>query len=237
MLFDVTGKHGAIVYSSNGLLIVICDHGRWLVPPGTFLVLGRQVEYRLTMATHVKHKSINLASGFNYVRCFDNVYKMTPLMQELFVSLEKMGSSLQANTHNILLSDLLNNSQPWSGPSNLGFLERPKDQRVSLICNYVQNNLDSPRTLREWANKLNYDTRTLHRLFVSEFGMPFVKWRQQVRILAALKWLNEGRTVLDVALDLGYQTQSAFTAMFRRQTGMTPTEWQNCQKPLKVGAS
>src|SRR5690625_2203343 len=56
--------------------------------------------------------------------------------------------------------------------------------------------------------------------------MSFVQWRQQTRLLAALEWLAEGRQVIDVALELGYQSQSAFTAMFRRNVGITPGEWQ-----------
>ncbi len=65
--------------------------------------------------------------------------------------------------------------------------------------------------------------------------MPFVQWRQQTRLMAALEWLVEGRQVMDVALDLGYQTQSAFAAMFRRNMGMTPSEWQDNRRPQSRG--
>jgi AraC-like DNA-binding protein len=60
---------------------------------------------------------------------------------------------------------------------------------------------------------------------VRDTGMTFGKWRQQARLLTALQRLALGRSVLEVALDVGYNTPSAFSAMFRRQFGVSPSEW------------
>src|SRR3546814_80289 len=95
----------------------------------------------------------------------------------------------------------------------------------SDLCMHIQEHLDDMKTLQEWAKELGYDQRTLHRLFMQELGMSFLQWRQQAKLLAALEWLAEGRQVLGIALDLGYQTQSAFTAMFRRNMGITPSDF------------
>src|SRR6185312_4967636 len=51
----------------------------------------------------------------------------------------------------------------------------------------------------------------LKRLFRRETGMSFGAWRQQVRLVDALGRLANGQPVADVALDLGYQSPSAFT--------------------------
>ncbi|HEY9572044.1 MAG TPA: AraC family transcriptional regulator, partial [Pusillimonas sp.] len=104
-------------------------------------------------------------------------------------------------------------------------LPTPRDHRLARICMHIQEHLDDMKTLQEWAKELGYDQRTLHRLFMQELGMSFLQWRQQAKLLAALEWLAEGRQVLGIALDLGYQTQSAFTAMFRRNMGITPSDF------------
>src|SRR3546814_10853476 len=101
----------------------------------------------------------------------------------------------------------------------------PREKRLARNGMHIQEHLDDMKTLQEWAKELGYDQRTLHRLFMQELGMSFLQWRQQAKLLAALEWLAEGRQVLGIALDLGYQTQSAFTAMFRRKMGITPSDF------------
>jgi AraC-like DNA-binding protein len=64
--------------------------------------------------------------------------------------------------------------------------------------------------------------RTLERLFQKETGMTFGKWRQQLRLLHALRLLAGGRSVTAVALEVGYDSTSAFIAMFKRTLGTTP---------------
>jgi len=56
-------------------------------------------------------------------------------------------------------------------------------------------------------------------------GLTFAAWRQQVRLVDALRRLAEGQAVTNVALDLGYQSPSAFTNMFRRALGRAPTRY------------
>src|SRR5690554_7283817 len=110
--------------------------------------------------------------------------------------------------------------------SNVGksHLPAPRDPRLVRICTHIQQQLDDAKTLQEWALELGCDPRTLHRLFVQELGMSFVQWRQLIRLRTAMDWLAAGKPVVDVAFDLGYQNQSAFTTMFRRNLGMAPSD-------------
>ena len=52
--------------------------------------------------------------------------------------------------------------------------------------------------------------------------MSFGAWRRQLRLLRALERLAAGEPVTTVALALGYDSTSAFIAMFRRNLGRTP---------------
>ena len=67
--------------------------------------------------------------------------------------------------------------------------------------------------------------RTLERVFERETKLPFGAWRQQARLLRALEALASGEPVTTVALDLGYETPSAFIAMFRRAFGVSPSRY------------
>ena len=48
---------------------------------------------------------------------------------------------------------------------------------------------------------------------------------QQVRLLRALELLATGEKIINVALALGYESPSAFTTMFRKQLGQTPSQY------------
>ncbi|MDP9199971.1 MAG: helix-turn-helix domain-containing protein, partial [Pseudomonadota bacterium] len=50
-------------------------------------------------------------------------------------------------------------------------------------------------------------------------------WRQNVRLMEALSRLAVGQPVTSVAFDVGYNSPSAFTAMFRRAFGHAPTQY------------
>ncbi len=76
--------------------------------------------------------------------------------------------------------------------------------------------------LTAWAKVAGPSERALAGLFVSETALTFGAWRQRLRLLAAIARLAEGQAVTAVAYDLGYDSPSAFIAMFRRSLGATP---------------
>jgi AraC-like DNA-binding protein len=55
--------------------------------------------------------------------------------------------------------------------------------------------------------------------------MSFGRWRQQLRLMQALRLLAEGHTITHAALEAGYSTTSSFIAMFRRTLGTTPARY------------
>ena len=76
---------------------------------------------------------------------------------------------------------------------------------------------------RPGPTTINTSARTLARRFQSETGLSFGAWRQQARVLEAMGRLGGGEPVTQVALDLGYESVSAFSAMFR-----APAPRQHC---------
>ena len=105
-------------------------------------------------------------------------------------------------------------------------LPMPRDKRLRGLCLALLEQPGDPRTLDEWAPSTNASPRTLARLFVAETGLTFGAWRQQARVLEAMGRLGGGQAVTDVALDLGYDSVSAFSAMFRRAAGVSPSAYR-----------
>ena len=72
------------------------------------------------------------------------------------------------------------------------------------------------------AARVGASTRTIARLFRQELGVSFSQWRQQAVLARAIPLLSQGHALARVAHELGYQSQSAFSAMFRRAFGESP---------------
>ncbi len=70
-------------------------------------------------------------------------------------------------------------------------------------------------------------------IFKKSSGYSYSEYLTTVRINQAKNLLNRTeKSVTEIALDVGYQTPNSFSSLFKRETGMTPTQWKNSQKPV-----
>lgn len=104
-------------------------------------------------------------------------------------------------------------------PLFLPSLSSPIAQRVAEAL--VSDLADTPR-IRDLAAEFGVSDRTLERAFVADAQMPLGEWRQRARIGRAIGLLAGGTDVKDVALEVGYETPSAFVVAFKKYVGMTP---------------
>ncbi|KAA5608906.1 AraC family transcriptional regulator [Rhodovastum atsumiense] len=104
-------------------------------------------------------------------------------------------------------------------------LPMPKDPRLLRIARALLNDPGDRRGMDAWASWAAVSERTLSRRFAAETGYSYTAWRQRVRLMRSLELLADGAPVTTVALDLGYDSVSAFIALFRRTLGMTPSAY------------
>ena len=150
------------------------------------------------------------------------VVNVSPLLKELilhacnFATLKK---SIQWQRHLIdAVVDQLKAIQMV--PLQLPNLSDPRAIRVTEIL--IADPSDA-RPLAQICKVAGAAKRTVERLFQEEVGMTFGKWRQQLRLMQAMRLLAEGGKVTHAALEAGYSTPSAFISMFRKALGTTPT--------------
>jgi AraC-like DNA-binding protein len=99
----------------------------------------------------------------------------------------------------------------------------PSDPRRVRVCQTSIANPADQRDIDAWSALIGMSRRTFTRAFKQELGMGFALWRQQARLMEAVSLPAAGRSITSVALDVGYESPSAFTAMFHRAFGEPPS--------------
>jgi len=152
------------------------------------------------------------------------VVTVSPLLKELILHAVKMPTDYPLDSpEERIMRVILDQIQHLDvKPLSLAI---PKEPRLNKIFRELSENPGNKRTLEEWGKLVGATRRTLTRLFHSEIGMSFGQWRQQIRILESLRRLAVNDPVTTVALDLGYDSPSAFISMFKKALGKTPGQY------------
>ncbi|MCG3863243.1 MULTISPECIES: helix-turn-helix domain-containing protein [unclassified Photobacterium] len=90
------------------------------------------------------------------------------------------------------------------------------DKRLLPIIEALTLQPDIKLSLERFSDHCGASSRTLNRLFISTFDKPFREIRQQLVMEKAWQLSRAGVTHTDIALDLGYNSLSAFSHAFNR---------------------
>ncbi|WP_324740220.1 AraC family transcriptional regulator [Tsuneonella sp. CC-YZS046] len=101
----------------------------------------------------------------------------------------------------------------------------PDDPRLLRVCGSLLERPSDPRDIDEWARIAGMGRRTFTRAFRRETGIGFAMWRQQARLMEAMALLSSGTPIAQVAFEVGYDSPSSFSAMFRRAFGVSPSQY------------
>ena len=212
-------------YSSQGVLTVVTGEGRFLAPPAMAVWLPPGLEHRIETVGPAKFRSLYIAAdriGGMPVQC--TVLSVDPLLRHLILEAAALPRDWdEAGAPGRLMTVILDRIRA-AAPAQL-HLPLPGDPRLKAATDILLADPADRRGLEEIARETGATSRTLARLFQRETGMTFGTWRRRRTLLAALERLSEGDPVTTVALDLGYESPSAFIAMFRRTLGDTPTRY------------
>lgn len=204
-------------------MIVHSEAGSWVVPPNRALWMVAGLQHNVTMSGDVEMRTAYInASAASHLPEQTCVINVSPLLRELLVEAVRIPLDRELDARDERLVGLLIDELRVSHTIPL-HLPMPGDPRLITICQSLIEQPADGSNAREWAEKIGMGERTLHRLFSQETGMTFSQWREQARLLSALREIAEGKKGIEVALNCGYSSQSAFSAMFRRHFGMSPS--------------
>ena len=105
-------------------------------------------------------------------------------------------------------------------------LPRARTELTRAAMTWVLGHLETSE-LGAAAKHCGTTPRTLRRRFLAETGLHFRAFVLQARMQRAMELLGEpSRSIVEVALDVGFRSQSAFAQAFRRVTGQAPRDFR-----------
>lgn len=218
-------ERAQLIHTLSGVMTVSGPGGRWIVPPGRAVWMPALQDHAIRIAGKVAMRTIfvredarpDLPTGCD-------VIEVSPFLREAIVAataiaLDYTPGGRDERVMLLILDEIV------AAPRLDLRIALPRDPRLMLVCDRVIADPAAPATLDALAKDIHVSTRTLARMFHREMGITFGAWLRHTRLLLSLPRLAAGASVLEVALDHGYDSPSAFAAMFRRTLGLSPTAY------------
>jgi AraC-like DNA-binding protein/mannose-6-phosphate isomerase-like protein (cupin superfamily) len=211
---------GQVTYAVEGVVRVTVGRSTWIVPPMRAIWIPPEIVHEVATLEKARLRALYVDAGvvpFQGSECV--VLDVSPLLRELIFALSQCD---QACSRESMLSNLILDEVAHSATMPIR-VALPLDKRLRMLCETLIKNPALHLTLEEWAQRVGASERTLSRLFEQELQMTFGQWRQQMRLAHAAPQIARGLPLSRVAADLGYASQSAFSAMFKKTFGKSPS--------------
>jgi AraC-like DNA-binding protein len=234
-----------LIYATRGVMTVRTDQGAWVVPSHRAAWIPAGVDYGVELSGVVALRVLYfrlrrapfggssrgpaavLRATASAASCW--VVNVTPLLRELILRAIQLGaldSSIpeQRRLTGVILDEV---KTLIAVPLQLPM---PRDARASRFAALASAETggagrDEGRRIESMLRKCGASRRTMERLFRAETSMSLGQWLRRRKLLDALRRLAAGESVNAIAFELGYNSSSAFIAMFRRELGQTPKRY------------
>jgi AraC-like DNA-binding protein len=206
-------------------MTVRTSDGAWVVPTHRAVWIPAAVPHAIAMSGTVTMRTLYLRRRLAKTLAREcRVLNVSPLLRELILEACTFAALTKAIKSQRHLVDMIIDQLEVIQMVPLQ-LSNPSDPRALRVADILLADPGQSRPLAELCKAAGASKRTVERLFQEELGMTVGKWRQQLRLMQAMRLLAEGAKVTHAALESGYSTASAFISMFRKALGTTPTAY------------
>jgi AraC-like DNA-binding protein/mannose-6-phosphate isomerase-like protein (cupin superfamily) len=228
----VTGWHHhdlhQIEYACEGIAQVETADARYLLPPQQAVWIPAGLSHNTTL---LGVRSVAVFFDPTMVENVDHrvhVLAATPMLREMITyairwPIERAKSDATADAFFTALAHLI---RDWIEHDAPLCLPTSADPIIQNVIFHTEANL-AEATSRSIARAVGISERTLRRQFPAATGMSWQRYLQTSRVMRSMILLAQPRrTVIDAALEVGYQSVSAFTRSFFRLTGERPSDYR-----------
>ncbi|WP_045746673.1 AraC family transcriptional regulator [Actinoplanes rectilineatus] len=136
----------------------------------------------------------------------------------------------------LLLLDVLRIVARDATLGGTGWLRGLSDDRLRPALDLLHADLGRAWRLDDLARAAAMSRSSFAERFTATLGEPPVAYLTRLRMLTARRRLREdGTRISDLAPALGYSSESAFSAAFRREVGLSPRDFRTIATENRIG--
>jgi AraC-like DNA-binding protein len=108
-----------------------------------------------------------------------------------------------------------------------GFLAGMRDPAIGRALSLLHTQVARDWTAEELASAVHMSRSAFSERFAALVGQPPIKYLTNWRMQIAAHKLREGKlAIAQIAFDIGYDSEAAFTRAFKRELGVPPATWR-----------
>lgn len=216
-----------VLFTRRGCVTIRLEQTLCLLPPTRAAWIPAGVRHRAQMVAAVDYRSVYFAPEILHdmperVEIFELSDLLRAALERIAVAPLEAGWS--AGSGRNLLAVCLDEIR--AAPRIPTLLPLPEDPRLARF-----DATALPPSLEHLARDVGAGEKTITRIFRHDTGMSYRDWRQQWRFMKACELLETGGAITAVAQELGFASDSAFIAFFRKASGTTPGAWLRGSTP------
>jgi AraC-like DNA-binding protein len=215
-------RKGQIILVEQGVLSCEVEGCLWIVPPRSAVWIPGGALHAIKVTGTLKGYGAFVepeADARLHQACY--AVSVTPLLRELLARSATLPALYVEGGSETRLMNVLLDELAAAEVTDL-HLPMPTDSRLRRMVDLMMAAPADRSSMEAWARRVGLSERTLARLIARETGMSFGRWRQQLSVMLAVKWLAGGASIQQVVVDLGYESTPSFVTMFRKTLGISP---------------
>ena len=104
------------------------------------------------------------------------------------------------------------------------------NRQIQKVLYYIETHLDESLDVRVLAKVAGYSQYHFCRIFKASVGESVISYATRLRLeRASLQVAVHNKSIIEIALEAGYDTPNGFNKAFKKIFGMTPTEYKSRQ--------
>lgn len=254
-------KHLEIMYAEKGSFELEIKNGDLIetntIIEGQFVIIDELIPHKLYTKQSAKifniefaPQNINEFKIYSFYRFFQNsnslklfldkftgykiindTEKILSAIKRLHLTTIKSNDSIESfiNMQSLLLNFFIDLSQCY-----LNTLFHTQSIYVTKSLNIIHNNLSAVLTPKTIANTLKVSESYLHRQFKFTIGTSIGNYINSLRIEKAKQLLaNTTTSIIEIAVEVGFNTRQNFNLVFAKSAGMTPNQFRKANNQNK----
>ena len=110
-----------------------------------------------------------------------------------------------------------------------------KQNRLADILKFIEKNYNKELTLSSLSEEMHISPQYISKFFKDNLGIGFVDYINKLRITKSLNDLLENdHSILDIALEHGFNDHKAYNRAFKKEFNMTATEYKKENKIIHL---